>query len=370
MSKAILCNKNHQLAWIEIENDKIINIIKLEADARCFLPPSLADNPTPQTLTKWLASRFMPKTRDGLNIVEKSFKWKRPYYHMASLIDHYWFQRDPNEDYEKINYFTNRYKASFGNLFFAPWLVGDPSYFEESPDLTCGGRVKKRWVQEKEKNEDGIYMSHLRKTGNRSLHQFPVIEVIVSDILDHLNIIDHVVYHLIPDGLEICSDCENFVNYDTEFIPASQLLAKARKKNNENKTAFDLIREVCEIYDIPNAETFIRNMIFIDKLIYNTDRNFSNFGFLRDVETGKYVGPAPLYDHGSCLFNWTPKNGEVQPYLFSNVQEKIYVELIKDHEEVVHSLPLDSYYTLLDRSPGITEDIKIDIKEHLEKLIF
>lgn len=43
----------------------------------------------------------------------------------------------------------------------------------------------------------------------------------------------------------------------------------------------------------------------MDALIFNTDRHFGNFGFLVDNKTNQIVAPAPLFDHGNSLFNFT-----------------------------------------------------------------
>jgi hypothetical protein len=42
-------------------------------------------------------------------------------------------------------------------------------------------------------------------------------------------------------------------------------------------------------------------MAFFDGLIFNMDRHEHNFGILRDTETGRILGMAPLYDHNIAL---------------------------------------------------------------------
>lgn len=45
-------------------------------------------------------------------------------------------------------------------------------------------------------------------------------------------------------------------------------------------------------------------MITIDYIIVNEDRHLNNFGLMRNAETLKYVGVAPIYDSGlSVWFN-------------------------------------------------------------------
>lgn len=43
-------------------------------------------------------------------------------------------------------------------------------------------------------------------------------------------------------------------------------------------------------------------MIAFDYLICNQDRHLGNFGFLRNVDSGLFIGPAPLFDNGNSLW--------------------------------------------------------------------
>ncbi len=50
-----------------------------------------------------------------------------------------------------------------------------------------------------------------------------------------------------------------------------------------------------------NGDFYYQNLdsiLVFDALIYNDDRHFGNFGLLRDNRTGKFIGTAPLFDHG------------------------------------------------------------------------
>ena len=38
----------------------------------------------------------------------------------------------------------------------------------------------------------------------------------------------------------------------------------------------------------------------------NTDRHYGNFGFIRDVNTLKFIGPAPIFDNGTSLWSQVP----------------------------------------------------------------
>ena len=43
-------------------------------------------------------------------------------------------------------------------------------------------------------------------------------------------------------------------------------------------------------------------MRIIDFITDNTDRHLGNFGFIYDVDSLKFIGPAPIFDNGTSLF--------------------------------------------------------------------
>lgn len=57
----------------------------------------------------------------------------------------------------------------------------------------------------------------------------------------------------------------------------------------------------CEGLGIHDAVPFLDRMIVLDYIIANEDRHFNNFGMLREAETLKWIGFAPIYDSGSSL---------------------------------------------------------------------
>ena len=43
-------------------------------------------------------------------------------------------------------------------------------------------------------------------------------------------------------------------------------------------------------------------MFLFDYLINNADRHYGNFGFIRNVQTRKFLGMAPIFDNGNSLW--------------------------------------------------------------------
>lgn len=44
------------------------------------------------------------------------------------------------------------------------------------------------------------------------------------------------------------------------------------------------------------------DMMVFDSIICNQDRHLGNFGYMVDNDTGEFLRPAPLFDHGVSLF--------------------------------------------------------------------
>ena len=90
-----------------------------------------------------------------------------------------------------------------------------------------------------------------------------------------------------------------FVTRDTELVPAWRIL-KTQKKSN-SVSVYQHFVNCCEGLGIHDAVPFLDRMIVLDYIIANEDRHFNNFGMLREAETLKWIGFAPIYDSGSSL---------------------------------------------------------------------
>lgn len=58
-----------------------------------------------------------------------------------------------------------------------------------------------------------------------------------------------------------------------------------------------------EYLQIPGTKDYINNFLTIDYLTENTDRHYGNFGFIRNINTLKFISPAPIFDNGTSLWN-------------------------------------------------------------------
>ena len=337
---------------LEIEKTKVTRIYRV-LDEVC-LPIVLQNRLTTDTVNDWLSKRIIPEKRDGMTEIRSRFSGFANFNNMFSLSDQYWFQFNEKETWDELNFFTNPYAEDFGKMFFSPWEVKEENLSLSTPDITTNGVLRKRWIRE------GNGESYLIKAGSKFYHQEPLSEVLASITLERLELLPFVKYELAVDGLKLCSKCKNFVNENTEFVPASYIYSKIPRKKDE--TVYEHLLLMCEKYGIANAQEYINNMIAADKIIGNDDRHLGNFGFIRDVETGKIIGFAPLFDSGSAY--WTKPGTAKKQRLFAE-QEK---EALKD---AMHRMNFNSVvehqemFRLIDMYPEIGKRKRIEIKQSI-----
>lgn len=314
-------------------------------DSPELLPVCLKKDCTFEQVQKWLKKRGIPERREGLQEIKAEFgtTWMNDVTH-ASLSDQYWIQMR-GTPWKRINFFTNQYSPDVGNMAFMPWTVTSKRISNHSPDLATGGILKKRWKQQADLS------SRLIKAGSQSAHQYPLSEVLATTLAEELHIIPYVSYDLHIEGVTMCSICDNFVNQNLNFVPAHYIYYFEEKKDNE--TVLGHLLRMCEKFNIPDAEKFLHGMILIDHLTGNEDRNLGNIGFLQDVKTMKFVGPAPLFDCGNAYWNSQNVADSVKSKLFGSETEAI-LESMKKKCDFAELLRSDGYKKLISDYPCIS----------------
>lgn len=353
---ATLYNKNTPLVDVDIDNGVIREIGEVKNTD--LLPLFLQKELTVDTANQWLSKRKIPENREGLADVRMAFRGFEKYRTMFSLSDQYWFRYNKNQTWAKGNFFTNRYKSEVGNMFLAPWLVDRKRVDVENPDLTTNGVLKKKWVQD----EEGA--SWLYKAGSAAFHQSPITEVMAAITLKKLGIVDFVDYDLVIEGTQFCCKCKNFLTEDEEFVPAKHLYMQKDRLNTQ--TVYSHMIYMCKQYGIENAQKQVDAMLMADVVLCNTDRHLGNFGFIRDVNTGKIKRFAPLFDNGSA---YRPQDKtDRTTHSFFDTEKKRVTRMVA--QRIDHSLLVDTaeIYELLDTYPHISDKRRAEIKRTVEKM--
>lgn len=247
-------------------------------------------------LNEWWTERSIPASRSGIRealeaLDISSTKMLLVRCYGLSLSDQYWICPEGSGlTWDKINFFDNDFSDDIGDVLFGANKKADVLDFS-SPDNTSDGNLKKRW-----KIIDGKRC--LVKGGSNPFRQQPFNEVIATGIMERLGI-PHISYWLTWNKGVPYSVCEDFVNGDTELIPAWRVIQTQKKSNNTS--VYQHFINCCETLGVKDAISYLDRMIVLDYIIANEDRHLNNFGLLRNAETLEWCGFAPVYDSGSAL---------------------------------------------------------------------
>ena len=295
-----LLNKNRPLADIELSDSGFIVDINKIIDAEAFPVGVITDNNLKNTvgrLNSWWQGRAIPASRDGLKQILQAYDIETTTKLSArslglSLSDQYWIKPAGSDiEWQDVNFFTNDFSNDLGDAFFSRGS-SKPNISPMTPDASSNGWLKKKWTI-----IDGE--RYLAKAGSVPLLQQPYNEVAASQIMQLLGI-EHVEYRLVIEEDRPLCLCKNFVDTETEFVPANLIRNILPKSKNDNEyTHFLKCAEKLQIF---NAKEYLNSLMTIDFLIENTDRHYGNFGFIRNVNTLKFVGAAPVFDSGTSLW--------------------------------------------------------------------
>ena len=247
-------------------------------------------------LNEWWTDRSIPAGRSGVREALEALEISSTKMLLVrcwglSLSDQYWICPEGSDlTWDSINFFENDFSEDIGDILFGENKKKDALDFS-SPDNTSDGNLKKRW-----KIIDGKRC--LIKGGSNPFRQQPFNEVIAAWLMERLDI-PHVQYSVVWNKGAPYSVCEDFITENTELVPAWRIL-KTRKKDN-NTSVYQHFTACCEALGIRGTVPFLDRMIVLDYIIANEDRHFNNFGVLRNAETLKWLGFAPIYDSGSSL---------------------------------------------------------------------
>lgn len=324
----IFFNKNTPVFSFEMIHGKVIKILKIFNPE--FRPIQVQFNKKQNKIEKssfehFLKGRRIPDTRQDKDRLLENLKGKSLYelslaYYGLSLSDQYWIRnKNDNIEWKDINFFQNEFSEDMGLFMFGK---SSGSFSLKTPNNTSDGWLKKAWILEKNKRV-------LVKGSSSPFYQEAFNEKIAYQISKILKI-NHVKYEIKEIGNKSYSVCENFINENTELVPVNAIIQSVQKPNHLSMYNF-VINEL-EKLEIHDAKEKINEMLFLDYIIFNEDRHFNNFGFIRNVETLKAEGMAPIFDSGTSLFYNTldtaikSANPEVKPFYG---ERKRQFELIK-----------------------------------------
>lgn len=252
---------------------------------------------TPESLSKWLRHRTIPKNRAYVHslLAKCGLNLNRPMSIInickaLSLNDCYWVAEDGDDSsFDKINLYDNPFSNVLAALAFTGYGSSIRSSLTSSPEFTTNGMLRKCWRRISGK----IYLYKGGTDGAANAGNEPYSEFYAAQIAQAMGI-QAIPYNLSKWKGTLCSTCELFTDKEHAFLPVGRLVTHGGFK------------AVAEYYQQlgPEYISALGDMIILDALICNVDRHYGNFGFLIDNKTNQITAPAPLFDHGNSLFNF------------------------------------------------------------------
>lgn len=281
---------------------------------------------TPESLSKWLRHRTIPKNRAYVHslLAKCGLNLNRPMSIInvckaLSLNDCYWVAEDGDDSsFDKINLYDNPFSNVLAALAFTGYGSSIRSSMTSSPEFTTNGMLRKCWRRISGK----IYLYKGGTDGAANAGNEPYSEFYAAQVAQAMGI-QAIPYNLSKWKGTLCSTCELFTDKEHAFLPVGRLVTHGGFK------------AVTEYYQQlgPKYVSALGDMIILDALICNVDRHYGNFGFLIDNQTNQIVAPAPLFDHGNSLFNFAGQDAwesdsALEEYI-DTLQPSVYDDFIE-----------------------------------------
>lgn len=249
----------------------------------------------PYSLSHWISKRCVPSLRPSLpeqllaagatSPVDLMFKSLG-----LNLSDQFWFRPAGYDlDWANINCFENDYESTKEHVR----LQMNDAGFSPRPNSSTPGELEKHW----HRSEDGI--SYLIKSASGIDNREPYSEILSTKLLSRiLQPEEYVAYSLEQHGGLAWSACPTFITPDAELVPAEDVFIYFGDTGGDTISQYS---KDCRSLGVAGIGTAVDKMIVVDFLMANPDRHTYNFGLIRNVETGKFTGVAPLFDNGAAF---------------------------------------------------------------------
>lgn len=296
MSKYYIKLKNITLLSFFMEQNIGLEILKIEIINKNtqIYPPQLQDEVNEDTIISFINSRIIPKNRAFVEDILRSYNLtlndKKGVIDVSkglSLTDDYWIVQDQSLDFDKYNLFDNEFSDVLSLVAFTGYSSKVKGLFS-SPELSTNGMLPKTW--RRINNEVFLYKGSTSYLGAINTGMEPYSEYYAAQIAETLGY-NHVKYNLDIWKDQVVSICPLFTTKDISYVPIGLVI-----KSGGIKSVFNYIKEL-------GFQTDLSNLLLFDAITANQDRHFGNFGLLRDNNTGKYIGLAPIFDNGESLLS-------------------------------------------------------------------
>ena len=267
--------------------------------------PAYIDNV--QSMNYWWSARAIPKSRSGINQILKRNNIDTTEVLMLknmalNLSDCYWVRSVSSDiKYDDVNFFDNDFeKVDFGSELSVAEEKELKRNMLSSPTGSLNGQMPKYWEVNKRTKERVLVKKAI---GIKGQHQ-ALNEVFAYDFHKKIGKFDNTEYWVSYSGSEIKDvRCRSFATKDVEYIPLAYIASGQQiNATDARKTIRSILRALNALgIDNEEASSFFSYLHLTDFLISNTDRHLNNYGILRDSNTLKAIGFAPIFDNGNSM---------------------------------------------------------------------
>lgn len=261
---------------IDADDGKVANYKSLSKREGPFL-----GNDKVPLIKKWWATRCVPGTRKAMQEAVRNAGCETNGQYLAknlalSMTDCYWVRPiDTDLKWENV------------------CLRAGTQY---DPNASLGGQMEKYWDLSAEPPV-------LVKTSGMCYGQQALNEKFASKIHREQGKFPFVDYDVrITENGDKQAVCSAFTSESKEFMPALEVVESQKRPGDES--LYDMYIRVCSENGIDGG--YMRDCMdyqtLTDFIISNTDEHLLNFGILRDPDTLRFVGPAPIFDSGNSMF--------------------------------------------------------------------
>ena len=241
-----------------------------------------------QNADLWLETRAIDSHRANSRLLKKALRLVEKddistviHVNGATITDNYWIREiGSNLTYNDVkfsdDYFSNL--ALKGN--YDSFNRAANSKRSKTPELTNVGSFEKCW-----KLREGKWWMYKKATHDEMFSELFIYELGCALGMNMA----------IYERGEGCIKSLDFTDAaSVNFEPASTFMGD----NEEYPDVIKALEKIC-----PKAIPDYIRMIFMDTVCANPDRHTNNFGLLRDINTGEFIGLAPNYDNNMALIS-------------------------------------------------------------------
>ena len=300
-----LMHKDIMVCLMEIDSGGAVSGVRRNESAAAHFP--LGGQINNMKFHEWWRDRAIPKTRHGAKTALQKLGYSSTDSALVnnlalSLSDCYWIKpRGETLSWKEVNLFANDFVDTFGELTLNRDHVIDLRNKTRFNSAASQGELQKKWCIA------GDGRRYLVKGNYGDSWQQSLNELFAAALHRQQGFSNYTEY--LPVRLQVDGNreglgclCYDFCSEHIESLSAWELLQTVKIRQNES--LYYPLKEVCLRLGMPEEEfdSFMDYEILTDYLITNTDRHMNNIAVMRDPDTLKLLGFAPIFDSGNSMF--------------------------------------------------------------------